>query len=160
MIPYIIVGVVIALPLLLGLIFRVSASHIFFSLMAGELLARYFGSEAGLIIDSFTRNRSAGAYAEAIVLVLPMILTAFLLKGSLSKGKTLLHFVPLLVTGIVFAAFVLPILPTAVQAQVSSVKAGSELVNTSNLIIGGVVALQLVALWLLNGGKSHGKKHH
>jgi len=159
MVPYIIVGVVIGLPLALGMIFRVSTSHVFFSLMAGELLARYFGSEAKVILDALTRNHNVGAYAELAVLVLPMILTAVLLKGSLSKGKAALHFAPLLVTGIVFAAFVLPILPVAAQDQVKTIEAGRQLLNTSNLIVGGVVLLQLVALWLLNGGKGHSKKH-
>lgn len=161
MIPYAVLGAILGLPLLLGLIFRVSTSHLFFSLMAGELLGRYFGHEVGLIIETVTHNPTAATYAEVGVILLPMFLTAIFLKDSLSKGKVIFHFIPLLVTGVIMAAFLLPELPLAAQEQVKTIEAGRQLLNTSNLIVGGVVLLQLVSLWLLNRphGEHHKKKH-
>lgn len=161
MLPYVILGAVLSLPLLLGLVFRVSTSHLFFSLMAGELLARYFGEDVGNIVYSITKNGTAADYAEVAIIVLPMILTAIFLKGSLSKGKVIFHFVPLLVTGVVLAAFLLPELPSNVQAQIKTVPAGQQLLDMSSVIIGAVVLLQLISLWLLNRPHGeHGKKHH
>lgn len=163
MVPYAILGALLGLPLLIGLLFRVSTSHIFFSLMAGELLGRYFGHDAGDIVHSVIRSPYVMEYAEAVILVLPIFITAVFLKGTLAKGKVIFHFIPLLVTGVVLAAFVLPTLPVAAQDQVKTIEAGRQLLDLSGLIIGAVVFLQLVSLWLLNrahGEGHHGKKHH
>lgn len=157
MVPYLILGALLGLPLALGLLFRVSTSHIFFSLMAGELLARYFGEDVGSIVHSFFRYEPVLQYAEVAVLLLPIFLTAFFLKATLSKGKVILHFVPLLITGVVLAAFLLPELPAEARGQVASIEAGRQLLDLSSAIVGGVVFLQLVSLWLLH--RAHGEGH-
>lgn len=159
MIPYVVLGTVLGLPLLLGLIFRVSTSHLFFSLMAGELLGRYFGEDVGIIVNSVARSQRVADYAEVSVVVIPLILTAIFLKGSLSKGKVIFHFIPLLVTGVVLAAFTLPALPAAAQDYIKQTEAGNQLLGMSSVIVGVVVFLQLVSLWLLNRPSGHGKKH-
>lgn len=152
---YAILAILLGLPLALGLFFRVSASHLFFSVMAGELLGRYFGHQVEFIMHVTFPKYHLGAYAEPAVIFLPVLLTALFLRKSISRGKTFLHFVPLLITGIVLAAFVLPLLPNEVQDHVSKTGVGRELLDTSSLIIGAVVLLQLIALWLLNSSTRH-----
>jgi hypothetical protein len=158
MIPYLILGGLLGLPLVLGLLFRVSTSHIFFSLMAGEVLARTFGEDVGSVIHSFIRHEVVLQYAESAVLILPMILTAVFLKATISKGKLVLHFIPLLITGVVLAAFLLPMLPADARAQVASIEAGRQLLDLSTAIVGAVVFIQLISLWLLN--RVPGEGHH
>lgn len=161
MIAYLVLGLVLGLPLVLGLVFRVSAPHLFFSLMAGELLARYFAHEVGVVGASLSRSELPAQYAEAVIIVLPLLLTALFLKGSLSKSKVALHFIPLLITGVVLAAFVLPVLPGGVQDTVRTLSPGRQLLDMSSAIVGVVVLFQLVSLWLLNRAAGHGenKKH-
>lgn len=160
MLGYIIIGITLTLPLLLGLGFRVGAPHLFFSLMAGELLARYFGSDIGEVAEPIAKS-SASLYGEVALLIVPMLLSAYFLKSSLSKGKTILHIVPLLITGVVLAAFLLPMLPMEIQDQIRAIPIGNQLLNVNRLIIGSVVALQLAALWLLNRSSSKNKdKNH
>lgn len=153
MLPYVILGVIFAIPIFFGLFFRVSASHLFFSVMAGELLGRYFGKDVEHFIATTFRNPNLTHYAEAIVLTLPIVLTAIFLKGSISRTKGILNFFPLVITSVVYAAFLLPVLPHEVQKTISSVPIGQSLLDMSNAIIGGVVLIQLVALWLLNRGE-------
>ncbi len=163
MIGYIILGTVLGLPLLLGLIFRVSTAFLFFSLLAGELLARTFADDAELVLSSVPRGDLAAPYAELAILLLPLLLTALLLRRTLSKSKLLLQLLPFLLTGVVLAAFALPILPQAAKAQVASVDIGRQLLDNSSVIVGVMVFLQLIALWLGNRPKKdqeHGKKHH
>lgn len=157
---FVIIGALIALPVALGLTMRVSASHLFFSVMAGELLARYFGHDAYSVIESFSRNTTFAGYGEAIVLTIPVILTAVFLKGSMSRGKTMLHFIPFVITGIVYAVFAVVILPSDVQAIVRENAQTNRFLGIDSVVIGFVVFFQLVALWILNrGGEKHGKKH-
>lgn len=157
MLPYVILGVILGIPIFFGLFFRVSASHLFFSVMAGELLGRYFGHDVEHFISNTFKDASLTHYSEAIVITLPIILTAVFLKGSISRTKGILNFFPLIITSIVYAAFMLPVLPDNVQDTVSSVPLGESLLNTSSAIIGGVVLIQLIALWVLNRGEGGGK---
>ena len=157
MLPYIILGVIIGIPVFFGLFFRVSASHLFFSVMAGELLGRYFGHDVEQFIGNTFKDASLTHYSEAIVITLPIILTAFFLKGSISRTKGILNFFPLIITSIVYAAFMLPVMPAEVQAELAKVPLGRSLLDTSSAIIGGVVLIQLIALWVLNRGENGGK---
>ncbi len=157
--PFIILGGLIAIPLVLGLLLKVSASHLFFSVMAGELLARYFGHDAFSAIESVSHSTVLAGYSEAIVLTLPMILTAIFLKGSISRGKTFLHILPFIITGIVYAAFMIHVLPQSVQDIINGNQLTSKIASADGAVIGFVILFQLVALWLLNrGGEKKGKK--
>lgn len=161
MTAYIILGTVLATPLLLGILLRINTSHLFFSLMAGELLSRYFTDDAELVIRLAVRNPQVTEYADVIVLVLPVLITGLILKKSLKKNKIFLHFIPLLLTGVVFAAFVLPMLPSNIQQQIISQEYGAQFMNSIEVIIGAVIFVQLVSLWLMNRvhDDKHGKNH-
>jgi len=148
----------LGIPLLLGLPFRVSASHIFFSLMAGELLGRYFGHYIEDYASESVANSNFAGYGEAFLILLPMVLTAVFLKGSISKHRAIINVPLLLITGIIFAAFVLPTLPQSLQDDVQSTIVGKWLIDLNEIIIGGMIVIQLVFLWVLSKKeKGHGK---
>lgn len=159
MVSYVILGLLLGLPLLLGFVFRVSAPNIFFSVMAGDLLSRYVYKEAENAVESSLHSPTILTYTELLLIVLPMLFTALILHGSISRSKSLLNLVPLAITGVIFAVFALPLLPLDVQSQITSLPLGSLLLNLSGHIIGAVVALQLVAFWLINAGGHNKKKH-
>lgn len=144
---------ILMLPLALGVIFRVSTSHIFFSVMAGELLARYFGHD----VEKQVGDTSKFPIGELLLVVGAMLLTAVFLKGTITKNKLVLHIIPLLVTGVILAAFLLPLMPTDIQNDIARQTIGKQLLELNKFIIGGVVVLQLVSLWLFN--RRH-KEHH
>lgn len=158
MIAYITIGALVGLPLLLGILFRIHTSHLFFSLMAGELVSHYFGEEIQNIMESIFKDSGAVAYTEFLVLLTPMFLTAVFLHGTLKRGKLILHILPLAITGFVFTAFTLPMLPDSVQATVASVQLGRDMLELSDVIIAGVVVIQLITLWLFNRSKN--SRHH
>lgn len=147
----------LVVPLVLGLSFRVATSHIFFSLMAGELLGRYFGHDIDNNAKAMSDTKVLAGYGEVILIALPMLLTAYFMKGTLSRGRSLLHVIPLVITGIICAAFVLPTLPKEVQNLVRDVPVGDWILDLNKMIIGGMIALQLISLWLFNRTE-HSKK--
>jgi hypothetical protein len=156
-----IIAGIIALPLVLGLVFRVSTAHIFFSLMAGELLGRYFGHDVDAQAQPVLAERWGYGYGEIALIILPMVLTALFLRNTTSKGKIILHSVPLAITGIIAAAFILPLLPQSVQEMVATVWIGEQLLELNKVIIGVMIALQLIWLWTVAGReKKEDKKHH
>ena len=146
MISLVLIGVIIAFPLVVGLVWKVGAPHLFFALMAGELLARYFGHET----DYFGIGNAA-KILDPIILITPILLTAFFLHKTIQGGKLLLHIVPLLITGLVLAVFLLPILPEAIQDIASQNQLGRSILDFNAPIIGLIVIAQLVYLWIING---------
>lgn len=160
MAPYIILGVLLGLPLVLGVLLRVGAPHLFFALLAGELLERYFGSEVEILARTLTNDEAILAYAKIAILILPILLTAIFLKKGIKKSKIALHLIPFLATGLVFSAFAAPLLPLDMQVQLSTTEAGRWILDSTNIIVGSMVALQLVYLWIINGSKKeHNQKH-
>lgn len=146
MLSYLILGAIVGFPLVLGLVWRVGAPHLFFALMAGELLARYFGHES----DFINVSEQAGHIIEPIMVILPVILTGLFLRKTISTGKTVLHIIPLLVTGFIMAVFLLPIMPESIQEIVSANEIGEYILSFNAPIIGVVVVTQLVYLWIIN----------
>lgn len=159
LLPLIILGGLMALPLVLGLVMRVSASHLFFSVMAGDLLVHYFGDSAKLVLFTLTRNQTVASYSGAILLSIPLILTAIFLKRTLSRGKTFLHVIPLAITGVVYAIFILPGLPVQAQDLIRSNPRADQFISLNSVFIGIVIFFQLIALWILNrGGERHRRR--
>lgn len=150
---------ILALPLILGILFRVGAPHLFFSLMAGELLARYFGHDVEKIAAENLSNQAPERYGEIVLVLAAMLLTAFFMRGTVTKSRLLLHLIPLAITGIIMAAFLLPLLPTGLQNEINETFVGSWILDLNRSIIGVVVVLQLISLWLFNRSEKKSKKH-
>lgn len=155
---YIILGFLFGLPLLVGLLFRVNTSFLFVSILAAEILERYFRYDAELVLRTFLKNEAILAYTGLVMLVVPVLLTGVFLHGSLSRARSLMHFLPLVLCGIVFAAFAGPLLPAVIQAEVIQVPAGAILLDSAQLIVGVTVLLQLLALWFLSKPKKDKEK--
>lgn len=158
MIGYIAIAASLGLPLALGLFFRVSTSHLFFSIMSGELLARYLGHDVQVFIRQELGYPALAPYGEVTVLLAPVLITALIFRNSMNMAKTLWHAIPLALTGVVLAAFVLPILPEAIQADVRAHRVGNLLIDLDSVIVGIVVTIQLLAFWTLERGKVERRK--
>ncbi len=143
---------VLLVPLAIGLAWRVSVSHVFFSLMAGELLARYFGND----LDALLHVHGPGHLA---IIFVPMLVTGYLLRRTVSRRRLLVQVVPFLITGLICAAFVLPLLPEAAMELVRGTYFGNVLLNLHRTIIGSMVVLQLISLWLVHR-QWHGHHRH
>lgn len=156
---YIILGVLLGFPLVIGLISRVSVSHLFLALLSGELLERYFKDDAEVLLSTFGATKALIPYTGLIILTLPMLLTALFMHHTLSKGRLILHLIPLLISGIVFAAFSVPLLPNTLASQLGSTHYGRVLQDSTEVIIGAMIALQLLSMWLFGRSKEgKGKK--
>ncbi len=157
---YILLGILLGLPLLLGFTFRVSVASLFLALLCGDLLQRYFRDDTTLALRTAVRNPTVQQYVGLAILVLPILLTTLFLHHTLTKGKTLLNVIPLAICGIVFAAFAAPLLPGGLQSQLGTTEAGRLLQQSTDLIIGAMVGLQLIFLWIFGrANEKHGKKH-
>ncbi len=150
--------IILLFPLALGLVFRVSASALFFSIMAGELLARYFHVEAERALKVMV-GAGASHYGEALILIIPIVLTAIVMRGTLPRAKLVISFIPLLISGIVFAVFLLPILPAELQAHLRANEYAAHLYDMNSAFVGIIILTHLVLMWVFDRGEHKGKKH-
>lgn len=155
---YIVLGVLLGLPLLLGILFRVGAPNLFLSLLSADLLVHYFEDDAQRLLKPVVNNSTVLEYVGLVILVLPMLLTALFMRHTLSKGKVLFHIVPLAITGAIFAAFASKLLPQSLNSQLVLTTPGRWLTESSDAVIGALVIAQLVFLWVFGRPPKDGKK--
>ncbi len=144
-----------------ALFFRVNSILLFTSVAVGDLLVRYMGEDATLVVSSAYRGNHDEVIAKLGLLVLPLILTLFFGRHSFSKAKVVLHFIPIVATGIVLSLLVLGLLPGGFQHDVYSWKYGYIIQQNQDLAIAAAGVASLIVAWITNGtGKSkHSKKH-
>lgn len=159
MTPYLVLGLMLSFPLILGLLFRVSTTHLFLALLSSELLERYFADDAKLVLGTAVAQDWILEYVGLAILVVPMVLTAVFLRNTLSRGKAILHIIPLAISGVVFAAFAVVLLPEVLLAQLEANHHGRILLGATDLIVGVMIFLHLLSIWLFGrAAEKHGKK--
>ena len=144
---YIILSILFGLPLLLALLFRVSAVFLFTSVAAGALLTQYFADDASLVFNAFFTHTDVDQYVKLVLLVLPVLLTVYFLRKTLSGAQLLFHLVPLIVTSAAFATMVMSSLPGGIRYELINNPAGKVLESSQNVLIAASSILTLLLMW-------------
>jgi hypothetical protein len=156
-----ILAAIAGVTIFLAFFWRVNSMLLFTSVAVGDLLVRYMGNNANLVINSFYRGANADVIAKLGLLLLPVIFTLIFGRKSLSHTKAMLHFAPIVATGIVLALLVLTLLPTAFQDSVYNSQVGPQIKQNQDLSIAAAGVISLLVAWITNEGekKRHSKKH-
>lgn len=159
MIPLAIIGAVALVPVLLALIFRVHALHVFVSVAVGYFLQFSLSDDVDLALATIVRGSDSMMVARFVLLGLPIILTLFLLRKTAGKSQ-LFQFVPLILSGLLLAAIVLPILPQSLEQAVYDAPYGSNIKGAQDLIWAAAAVSNLLLMWALFKQSGDHKKHH
>lgn len=156
----IIVGVVIAVIALLLTAMRANAGVVFFSVCAGSVLSTQLGSEASLLSSTVVKDGDLNkSIAYIALIVLPALLSAIFLRGSVTPSKSLFNLFPSVAVGALLTLLVIPLLPQEVSAELLDSSAWGALQDYQPLILVGGVLSSIILLWLTHkAGGSH-KKH-
>ncbi len=159
MIPLIVLGALVALPVLLALILRVNALFVFLSIGAGYFLQFALSDDVDLAFATVIRGSNSIVVARLVLLFLPLLLTLFLTRKS--QGKSLiLQIVPLIFSALLLVTITLPLLPPGTEGAIYDTPYGNNLRQAGDLIMSVAVVSNLVLLWMLHKpAKSHGKHH-
>ncbi len=156
----IILAAIAGLTILAALFFRVNSMLLFTSVAVGDLLVRYMGENATLVVSGVYQGAHNDVMAKLGLLFLPVALTLVFGRHSLSKAKAVLHIVPIVATGIVLALLVLVQLPGGFQHNVYTSAFGTVIKENQDLAIAGAGVASLLVAWISNGTqKGHSKKH-
>lgn len=161
MVPIVLFAVIAGLPILNALLMRVSAVFLFTSIAVGNFLVLYLSDDVVLAINAFSKNKNVPMIVQLVLLLSPVALTLIFLRKTTTRGKFLLHLIPLIGCGLSIAVLTLPILPTDLQAQIFGHPSGDVFKNSQDLIVGITAILVMLLMWREyrpHEGK-HSKKH-
>lgn len=157
--PYeIIVGAAVALVALFLVVIRTNAAVVFFSVCGGSVLATQLGSEASLLSSTVIKDGDINKSVAYIALtVLPALLSAIFLRGSISSSKSFFNIFPAISVGLLLALLIIPQLPSSVSSELLQSSVWGTLQEYQPLILVGGVITSIMLLWLTHR-HSHGSK--
>lgn len=163
--PLITLGLIVGLPLLLFIVLRVKPLYIFVSIVTGYFLMSLLGDTAALTFGSMIRSSNSDTMIKLALLLLPLILTLFLMRKTLSAAAIPFQLILLVANALMLAEFVVPLLSPGTQHAIYNTQIGSIFKQASDLIIAGAAVLHVIVMWIMrprHHGEHghHGKKHH
>jgi hypothetical protein len=159
MIPLIVFGAIVGAPVLLGLVMRVNAVFIFLSVCAGYLLQLSLSDSVDLLAATFIRGSNSLVIARVALMVLPTLLTLFLLRKTMGRSL-IFQIIPLLFSGMMLGVLLLPLLTPGFSQSVYSSQYGGSIRSSTDLVTAVAVASNMILAYMLFKGQSKHKKHH
>lgn len=148
--------------MLLITLLRVKPLYVFVSIVTGYFWMTFLGEPAELVLRSFIRIDQPATVANVVLLLIPFILTLYLMKKTLSTNALPFQFFLLVANSILLLTFLLPILTPGVQGAIYETNAGSVLRQAHDTLIAGIAGLHVLVMWVMRP-KHHGptgKKRH
>lgn len=163
--PLILLGLITGIPLLLFIVLRVKPLYIFVSIVTGYFLTTMLGDAAKLTVGSLVRSSSSDTMVQIALLLLPLIITLFLMRKTLSAAALPFQLILLIANALMLTEFILPLLPAGTQQAIYATQFGSILKQAHDVLIAGVAALHVLVMWIMrprHHGEHghHGKKKH
>ncbi|HTE57181.1 MAG TPA: hypothetical protein VK694_00395 [Verrucomicrobiae bacterium] len=158
MTPLIVLAAAACVPVVLALVFRVSAVKLFVSMSAGYLLVQFVGDDAGLAAGAFIRGANTPMATQIALLLAPTLFTLLLMRKSLPSSKLPLHILPLIAIGASLAVLTLPLVPSHIQKQVFDAPHGDVLRDAQDVAVALAAVLTLVLMWATGRNKEDKKR--
>lgn len=163
--PLYILVALLGAPLLVLMALRINAALVFLSLCLGNVLVEFVGPDAATLISS-THARLPGSIPKSqsavdlVLLLLPVILTAFIMLHTVKGAKLAFNFLPAAGTSLLLTLLAVPLMSAGVNGSLTHLPLWHTLESLQTIILGASTLVSLGLLWLLRP-KSHSEdKHH
>lgn len=159
MIPLVIIGGIVVVPILLALILRVNALYVYFSICVGYFLQSTLSDDIDLVLATIIKGSDSMVIARLVLLAVPIIVTLYVLRKT--QGKSFIfQVIPLILSGLFLAVLALPLLPTNVEQDIYGSQFGEGIRRSQDLIVAAASVSNLaLAFMLFKHKKPHGKHH-
>lgn len=160
MIPLIVIGAIVFVPILLGLLLRVNAIFIFMSICIGYFLQFALSDDVDLALATIIKGSNSIDIVRFVLLCAPILLTIFVLRKTAGRGM-IFQLVPLLFSGLLLGAIALPLLSPGTEQAIYNSTYGGSIRGAQDLIIAAAVISNMLLMWNLfrHTSKRHGKHH-
>jgi len=127
---------IVALLTAAQILIRTNSAVVFFAVCAGSVLLTAAGADTDLLAHSMGSRASLSTNTmQAIVVLLPAVLSAFFLRRRVPKTKTVLIIIPALCAAVVALTLVYPFLSNSLQSTLSGGKGWSLIADYYEFIV-------------------------
>ncbi|HEX7632827.1 MAG TPA: hypothetical protein VF401_00720 [Candidatus Saccharimonadales bacterium] len=164
--PEIILGAIIAVPVVILMLLRVNAALVFLSLCLGNVLVQFVAPDANQFFTLFSAHVPKGVdtgnnTVKIVLLLLPVILTAiFMIRTVHGHGRLALNLLPAVGVGLLGGLLVVPLLPAGLSHDIVNDNLWQQVQRAQDLIVGSSALVCLLVLWVQRpktGEGKHGK---
>lgn len=156
--PTILLALIAGLPLVLTAALRVKPLYVFVSIVCGYFSAEFLGDMAALMMGSVIHISNIGVITRLFLLLLPLAVTLFLMRKTLSTAALPFQFILLVADSLLLATFLVPLLSPGLQASLYSTNAGNIFRQAHDVLINSVTGLHVLVMWIMRPKHdTHGK---
>lgn len=153
-------GVTIGVVAILLMLLRTNSAVVFFSICAGSVLAMQLSNEASLISSTLIKDGDLNMAVVSIgLLVLPALLSSFILRKSISTGKLAFNLLPSLASGGLMILLVVPLLPKNISSQFLESSAWGKLLQLQPIIVVVGIITSIILLFFTQNKSKPSKKN-
>jgi len=123
---------------------------------------KFVGNEAGLVGSAIGNNSNAvSQYFQLALLLLPAMLSAILMRKTLTGPKMVFNIAPAVAVGVVGVLLAVPLLPYGPQIAITSLNGWTLLDKSREIVVVAGVVISMTVLWV-TAPRSHksSKRHH
>ena len=157
---YIILAILVGIPIVSAVLFRISGILLFVGAATGILLSQYIAEDTNIVLNSFTNNSSFDQYIKLGLLLLPVLLVIVFLRKTVSAGQLVLHIVPIVVTSAALATVAMHLMPGGVAYNLLQNPFGKTANTSQNILISASALLTLILALLTARHRGGRGKHH
>lgn len=163
--PLILLGLLAGLPLLLFVLLRVKPLYLFVSIMTGFVWVKYLGEPADLMVRSISNIANPAEVARIVLLLIPLVLTLFFMRKSLSASALPFQFFLLVANSLLLTTLIINELPAGVRTDIHNTPEGNIVRQANDVLIAGVAGLHVLVMWIMrpkhhDAHGHHGKRKH
>ncbi len=155
---YLLLAAFIALPIFLAVFFRVNAVFLYLSLLIGKMLLMFVGDDAAVAVGGFVKGDNSQLISSLLLLLIPVVMTMFVLRSSMPKTQIFLHIPAMLAVGMTLYIFAVPLFSSGIQGSVMANDTGKNINGSQDLIVSASALIVLITMWITN--KTHHEHHH
>jgi hypothetical protein len=159
--PLVLLGIVIAVPVLLIFVLRINAAIVFLSLCLGSVLVHFVNNDAKSFANFMSGNKIISGYGITLaLLLLPAILTMVMMIATVhGKIRSVINILPALAASLLAVLLAVPLFAPGLRGAIDNTVLWKELLRAEVLIVGFGSFISLMFLWLQRP-KRHDKEKH
>jgi len=157
--PLILIAVIGLLPLILFVVLRVKPLYLFVSIVSGYFNVEFLGATVQLMLGSVIKVNNVTVFINVALLLLPLVITLFLMRKTLSTSSLPFQFILLVANSLLVAAFLVPLLTPGVQGTFYLTQPGSVLRQSNDVLIPAIAGMHVLVMWIMRPRHDDHAKH-
>lgn len=161
--PEVILGLIVAVPVIVILLLRINAALVFLSLCLGSVLVQFVAPNANSYFATLSEHGyqvvSANNNTVRLILLLaPAVLTAiFMVRTVKGKGRLFLNALPAVGVGLLAALLTVPLMSAGLRHNIVVSDLWHQVQNWQDLIVAASAVVCLIVLWVQRPKAGEGK---